>query len=176
MNKKQIAIDQLIRNMWNDGTFANVQSVYQLLDWKWSINDSLRVPSVYDIEKMAKDLLNQLDEPGAASCGGLKAELCVDEEDFEYRLTFELEMANLFGGEVVDNQIIVVDTRGNILETLHSKEKDGKIFVTVDNKNNINKNTNNFMKNVDYGTDEYPLTDEWAKSVMKQRYKGFNCE
>ena len=32
------------------------------------------------------------------------------------------------------------------------------------------------MKNVDYGTDEYPLTDEWAKSVMKQRYKGFNCE
>ena len=178
MNKKLLAIDKLIMNMWDDGEFARIQSVYQLLDWKWATGTGLRVPSISDIEDKVKSLLLSLDEPSVYSTGGIRVELLNEEDgDFVYNVSMIIEMGEIYEEDVVSDQkqIVVLDSKNNPLDVLSTQEKDGKIYVRVKNQNNSGQ-TNNYFTTNDYGLDEYPLTDEWAKSVMKYKNKSKNNE
>ena len=178
MNKKLLAIDQLIRNMWDDGEFAKIHSVYQFLDWKWARDGGLKVPSIYDIEEKVKSLLLSLDEPGVMSTGGIRVELYNDEDgSFVYNVSMVIDMGEIYEEDVESDQkqIVVLDSRNNPMDVLSTQERDGKIYVRVNNKNNFDQ-TNNFFAVKDYGIDEYPLTDEWAKSVMKYKNKSKNSE
>jgi hypothetical protein len=178
MNKKLLAIDQLIKHMWNEGEFARIQSVYQLLDWKWATSAGLRVPSISDIEEKIKNLLLSLDEPGVLSTGGVRVELFNEEDgDFVYNVSMTIDMGEIYEEDVVsdEKQIVVLDSRNNPLDILSTQEKDGKIYVRVKNQNNFDK-TNNYFTTNDYGLDEYPLTDEWAKSFTKYKNKSKNNE
>ena len=178
MNKKLLAIDQLIRNMWDDGEFAKIHSVYQFLDWKWAGDGGLKVPSIYDIEERVKSLLLSLDEPGVMSTGGIRVELHNDEdESFVYNVSMVIDMGEIYEEDVESDQkqIVVLDSRNNPMDVLSTQERDGKIYVRVNNKNNFDQ-TNNYFTVKDYGIDEYPLTDKWAKSVMKYKNKSKNNE
>lgn len=178
MNKKLLAIDKLIMNMWDDGEFARIQSVYQLLDWKWATSTGLRVPSISDVEGKVKNLLLSLGEPGVISTGGIRVELLNEEDgDFVYNVSMTIEMGEIYEEDVMSDQkqVVVLDSRNNPLDVLSTQERDGKIYVRVNNKNNFDQ-TNNYFTTNDYGLDEYPLTDEWAKSVMKYKNKSKNNE
>ena len=178
MNKKLLAIDQLIRNMWDDGEFAKIHSVFQFLDWKWSRDSGLKVPSIYDIEERVKSLLLSLDEPGVMSTGGIRVELYNDEDgSFVYNVSMVIDMGEIYEEDVESDQkqIVVLDSSNNPMDVLSTQERDGKIYVRVNNKNNFDQ-TNNYFTVKDYGIDEYPLTDEWAKSVMKYKNKSKNNE
>lgn len=178
MNKKLLAIDQLIMNMWNEGEFARIQSVYQLLDWKWATGTGLRVPSISDIEDKVKSLLLSLDEPSVYSTGGIRVELFNEEDgDFVYNVSMVIDMGEIYEEDVESDQkqIVVLDSRNNPLDVLSTQERDGKIYVRVKNQNNFDQANNYFTAN-DYGLDEYPLTNEWAKSVMQYKNKSKNNE
>ena len=178
MNKKLLAIDQLIKNMWNEGEFARIQSVYQLLDWKWATASGLRVPSISDIEDKVKSLLLSLGEPSVYFTGGIRVELLNEEDgDFAYNVSMQIDMGEIFGEDVETDklQVVVLDSRNNPLDILSTQERDGKIYVIVKNKNNFDQ-TNNYFTTNDYGLDEHPLTDEWAKSFTKHKNKSKNNE
>lgn len=177
MNKKLLAIDQLIRNMWDDGEFAKIHSVYQFLDWKWSRDGGLKVPSIYDIEERVKSLLLSLNEPSVMSTGGIRAELYLDEDgEFAYNVSMIIDMGEIYESDIESDQtqIIVLDSANNPLDVLSVQERDGKYFIRVKNQNNFDRT--NYITSNDYGLDEYPLTDDWAKSVMKYKNKSKNNE
>ena len=100
-----------------------------------------------------------------------------EDGDFVYNVSMIIEMGEIYEEDVVSDQkqIVVLDSKNNPLDVLSTQEKDGKIYVRVKNQNNFDQ-TNNYFTTNDYGLDEYPLTDEWAKSVMKYKNKSKNNE
>jgi hypothetical protein len=118
--------DQMIKEAYDNGKFAQIHEYYKIANWKIVTDDGYRIPSIFDLEALVRSLCKSIEEHGEdrAESGGIFVQLDYNDwEQEELSFGFIDRAATAF--DLPKDEVIIIDQFGNELK-----------IVSVDTDNN----------------------------------------
>jgi hypothetical protein len=119
--------EQMIKEAYDNGKFAQIHEYYKIANWKIVTQDGYRIPSIFDLEAMVRNLCKSMEDHGNdyAESGGIFVKLNYD----------ELEQEELSFG-FIDTAAVAFQTEKNVT-ILDQNGCELKIISVESLKNNI---------------------------------------
>jgi hypothetical protein len=169
MTKYELAIEELIREAFDDGSFTKLHDVYKFLDWKWSNG---KIPSIFDLSDKARELLNCAINDQEVSTGGLRATFYENGSDFEFNLYLSMDVGFSTSDSIAKKTVKLLDNNGKPLEFIIVSDNENEMVLKLTSK--FDKYKTSYKMKTDYGVDEYPFNENWGKDFINKR-KNMDC-
>ena len=143
--------DKMIKESYGNGKLAQIQEYYKIANWRIHTINGFKVPSIYDLEALVRDLCKSLEEHGEgyAESGGMFVKISYDDlEQEELSFGFIDTAASVYN----DNECVkIIDQNGRELKIISIDDSNKVYKVQLPNYRNLINHYEEAIKNKIWG-------------------------
>ena len=122
-------LEQMIKQAYDNGKFAQIHEYYKIANWKIVTDDGYRIPSIFDLEAMVRNLCKSMEDHGSDyfELGGIFVKLNYDDLEQE-ELSFGFIDTAAVAYETEEN-VTILDQNGDELKIISvESSKNNKVY------------------------------------------------